>query len=122
MTLLESLERGEVDPARFGHREHLECAWLSLTSGPFGRAADRVAAGLRRLAASAGKAERYHETQTWAFLLLVEERRRETPHLDFDRFLEAWPDLLDRALLLRHYSAAALASEPPRRAFILPGR
>ena len=118
--LLEALERGAVSPAGFGHRQHLEVAWAALDEGPFGHASDRVAAGLRKLAAAAGRAGRYHETQTRAFLVLVEERRRDRPDLDLDAFLAAFPELLDRDLLLRHYSAQELASDRARRCFILP--
>ena len=57
---------------------------------------------------------------TWAFMVLVEERRRQRPGLGPDEFLAAWPELLDRGLLLRHYREAGLASEQARRSFVLP--
>lgn len=115
-----SLERGTADPARFGHREHLECAWAALEEAPLGQAADRLAAALRRFAGSVGKPDRYHETQTWAFMVLVEERRRARPGLCIGEFFAAWPELLDRGILLRHYGEAELASDRARRAFVLP--
>ena len=54
----------------------------TLTRFPAAEALARFSKVLRRYAASLGKADRYHETITWAYLLLLNERIRRGPHRD----------------------------------------
>lgn len=121
--LMEGFEAGTLG-AEFGHEEHVRVAWLHLRrDGPLGALA-RVSEGLRRLAASHGRPERYHETITWAWVLLIAQRVRETPAIDWDEFRAAHPDLLDRSCpaLAAYYSPQLLASAEARSGFVLPDR
>lgn len=71
---LARFEAGTLPPAGFKHPEHVRAAWLMLRRyGPAG-ALERYPAALRLLAAAAGKPGLYHETITWAWLLLIHER------------------------------------------------
>lgn len=63
-----------------------------------------------------------HLRCAWAFLVLIAQRLQQTRELCFEDFLAAWPELLGRELLLRHYGRAELASEEARRSFVLPTR
>ena len=89
-----------------------------------GKTADtRAPLAGRREAAALGHAERYHETITWAYLALVNERLHaaDAP-ADFDAFAGANPDLFDRTggALARLYDRATLESPLARRVFLLP--
>src|SRR2546430_17709773 len=76
------LEGGTLPEDQFHHADHLHAAWLYLTRFPAAEALARFSKVLRRYAASLGKADRYHETITWAYLLLLNERIRRGPHRD----------------------------------------
>jgi hypothetical protein len=115
-----AFEGGTLPPERFRHAEHVRLAWLMLREHDLPRALARFSAGLRRYAAALGKAERYHETITVAYLLLVHERRRR--HERFAGFRRRNPDLFSRSpcILERYYRPQTLASERARAGFVLP--
>lgn len=126
---LERFDRCTLDD--FTHRDHVRLAWILLRSSDHADVADRVRTGIRRFAAHHGAAGKYHETITLGWLAVVADALDAAPaEPEFDRFLEAHPDLLDRDRLLEHYSADTLASdaararwiEPDRRAFALRAR
>jgi hypothetical protein len=112
------LGRGE-----FRHADHVRLAWIYLRERPLVEAIDRFAATLRRLAAHHGVPGLYHETITWAYLLLIHERRERGPGADdWDAFRSANADLFAwrPSILERYYAPATLASELARRTFVLP--
>jgi hypothetical protein len=121
-TLVARFEDTTLPADAFGHREHVRIAWLLLREAPFEVAALRFCGALRRYAASLGKAERYHETITWAYLALVNQRLRAGGAQDFDAFARANPDLLHRTggALAQLYDRATLESPLARRVFLLP--
>jgi hypothetical protein len=125
--LLADFEAGRIDPADFHHRDHLRLAWAMLGEVALPEALARFPAGLRRLAARAGRPGLYHETITWAYLLLIHERRAagdERARRDWSAFAAAHPDLFawKPGILERYYTPEALASEAARRSFVMPDR
>ena len=88
-------EQGRIHPHDFPHEAHIRAAWL-LAREPDGY--ERLAAGIRTIAARAGKPEKFHETITRAWFELVAGAEALVP------------ELYDRALLSRFYSAERLAS------------
>jgi len=120
---LARFEAGDLDPAGFGHREHVRMGFELARRAPFTEAADRFARALKQIAAAAGAPEKYHETITVAFMALIAERvRAGAPGQDFEAFATDNPDLFDRQVLTRWYDPAQLASPEARRAFVLPER
>ena len=122
---LEAFESCRLRSDQFHHRDHLRLAWLYVQRYPLGEALDRFAAGLRRLAAAFGKAALYHETITFAYLLLTHERiARMVPGGDWPAFVRENADLLTwRPSILRmYYSEALLESDLARRVFVWPDR
>src|SRR5258708_30182341 len=90
------LEAGTLPEDRFHHADHLHAAWLYLTRFPAPEAIARFSQALRSYAASLGKPDRYHETITWAYLLLLNERiRRTAPAASSEQFAAAHADLFD---------------------------
>ncbi|MEM7051225.1 MAG: hypothetical protein AAF604_16265 [Acidobacteriota bacterium] len=122
--LLAAFEAGELDAESFDHQAHLRIAWLLLRRWPLAKALDRLGDGLRRLTASVGMPEAYHETVTWAYAFLIRERMDRGAHATFEEFRDAYPELMRRSpsLLRDYYSETTLDSEAARRTFRLPDR
>ena len=121
---IKRFENCTLRPDQFHHREHIRLTWLYL--GRYGPipALDRVSKGIRNLAAAFGKADRYHETITWAYVFLIHERMtRAAAEQAWEQFVEANPDLFDwkESILKRYYAQDILASTLARKVFVLPG-
>jgi len=131
----------------FHHHDHVRLAWLYLRLYPPLEALARFSDGLRRFAAANGRLGLYHETITWAYLLLIHERMARAaltspgpsspaPSLpsspgEEGRKAETWeefaqrnPDLLTwkPSVLDRYYEQDTLGSELARKVFVLPDR
>lgn len=123
--LLRRFESLELAPQELDHAAHVRLAWTCLHLEPPVRAIARIAEGLAAFAAHHGADGLYHETITWAYILLVNERiaRLGRPHR-WAEFAAANPDLLVRgkAALQPLYRDETLASELARRVFVLPDR
>jgi hypothetical protein len=101
----------------FTHRDHLELAWRSVGRVGLAGALIEVPAFLRGLTAAAGQPERYHETVTLGFLLLVADRYEAGE--DFEAFCARNPDLFG-PVLRRWWRTDTLASERARTRFVFP--
>jgi len=119
--LLRAFESGELE--EFPHESHVRVAWCYLQREPILDALASFRRALRRFAAGKGKADRYHETITVAYMLLIADRLFSSRGLSWEEFAARHPDLLQRqpSLLTRYYSEAVLASSRAREVFILPG-
>lgn len=107
--------------AQFRHRQHLQVAWWLLRNRPLLPAMARFVDGLQRYAASIGQSQIYHETMTWAYLLLVHDRlERAGRERSWDEFERDHPELFTRELLHAYWSPETLASPLARRVFIFP--
>jgi hypothetical protein len=113
---LARFEAGRLDS--FTHRDHLRVAFAYARRGGIGHAIERVRHGLRHFAAAHGQPERYHETLTIAWAHVVAHHA--TRAGDFETLLAAHPRLLDRDLLLAHYSRERLFSATARERFVEP--
>ena len=123
--LLAQLEACTLREDCFHHAEHVRAAWLYLMRFPPAGAIARFSEALRAYAASRGKPGRYHETITWAYLLLLNERiHRADPIATWDQFAAANPDLCDwkNSILLRYYRQETLDSALARNVFLMPDR
>jgi hypothetical protein len=109
----------------FRHRDHVRLAWLYLRADEPLAAIARFATSLKRFAASHGKGGLYHETITWAYLLLVRERmERACTDQTWEEFAAANEDLFapSNGALRRYYRDETLASPLARRVFLFPDR
>jgi len=123
-TLLGGFESARLPGAAFGHAEHVRAAFLYLTRhADFGEAAVRFRGALRRFAAANGVPDRYHETLTWAYLALINERAHGSSFARSADFLRSHPELLDAkgGLFSRYYDLGAITrSTKARQVFVLP--
>jgi len=122
-SLVRALEDCSLPLGELTHAAHVQVAWYYLRAAPFGQAGDRFCSALRRFAEASGKAGLFHETITWAYVALINERRATADgHGDFGAFADANPDLFDHknGALSRIYAPETLASDLARRVFVLP--
>ena len=104
---------------RFGHRQHINLAWLAVRRYGMPEAADKVCEWLRQMTAYEHAPQKYNHTMSRAWVHLVahhttEDTVRDTPTHPFDQFITDHPALLDKRLLSRHYSPRTLASTAAR--------
>jgi|ERR1051325_2952324 hypothetical protein len=106
---------------QFHHREHLRVAWLYLKSSDASRAAERMTAGILRFANHHGATQKYHHTLTLFWMRVVAAALVETPEgRSFEEFLGANPELCDKNLPAKYYSATLLQSPAAREGWVEP--
>jgi hypothetical protein len=109
---------------QFHHEQHVHVAWLFVRRHGMPAALGEFTAAIKRFAAAKGAHGLYHETITWAFLLLIAERQARSNAATWEEFASHHPDLLvwKPSILGRYYSNEVLASELARRTFVFPDR
>jgi hypothetical protein len=115
---LSRFEAADLDS--FTHRDHLRVAFVYARRGGVEHAVDHARRGLRHLTAAHGEPERYHETLTTAWARVIAHHALIDAATGFDAFLAAHPRLVDRELLLAHYSRERLFSPTARARFVEP--
>ena len=123
--LIREFEEGTTPADTFHHADHVRLAFEYLRRYPVLEALPRFSIALRRFAAAQGKAQRYHETVTWAYMFLIHERMVRAGALqtweEFSRQnadLLAWKD----GVLASLYRQETLDSDLARQTFVLPDR
>ena len=110
--------------AEWTHEAHVRTAFLFASRFPIDEAHLRMRAGIIRLNERHGLVETpargYFETLTRGWVVLVADARRRSNALTSHALLEACPELMDRGLLLKHYSRELLATARARAIFIPP--
>jgi hypothetical protein len=107
----------------FHHREHVKAVWLYLRRYPLIETLTRFSESLKRFANANGKPNLYHETITWAYALLINERiERNGRDETWPEFSERNADLFDwkNTILKSYYREETLRSELARKTFVLP--
>lgn len=121
---MRAFEQGTLDPAQFSHRVHLSLAWRYLQRDGFPEGAQQFRHHLQRYVTSVGAEDKYHETITWAYLVLLNEERclRAAPGESFETMILRRPDLLDHrnGPIMRRYGKSQLDSPEARTVFMLP--
>jgi hypothetical protein len=98
--LTRALERCEIPNEGFPHASHLRVAWTYLCESPsLDAAITRMAATLRRFAASVGKPDKYSDGTTAFWMRQVAAARAAMPDAGFETILRAYPRLLDKNLI-----------------------
>jgi hypothetical protein len=123
--LIQQFEQGLASAATFHHGDHVRLAFEYLRRYPALEALRRFSDALQRFAAAQGKADRYHETITWAYLLLIRERiARASGAPTWEEFAASNEDLLiwKGGVLAKFYRRETLDSELARRMFVFPDR
>ena len=121
---IEALEAGRIEAGAFDHEGHIYLAWLYLDQFPLADAISRFTDALKRLTIRLGVPDKYHETISWLFMLLIAERRGVTTTEDWFSFRRGNDDLfvLGIDIVQRYYSKELLWSDQARQSFVLPDR
>jgi hypothetical protein len=109
----------------FHHAHHIKVAWIYLHRYSVLETLDRFCSGLQRFATANGKTRLYHETISWAYVLLIHERvQRDGAAQSWLEFAEANADLFDwkNSLLKTLYQDETLRSDFARRVFVFPDK
>ena len=117
---LATVDRAGFGPHDFPHRAHLRLAYLCLQRYSPTAAEHRVCAAIRNLAAAHGHAAKYNATLSRAWVQVVALAMQHTPTATFDELLDAHPNLLDKHLLLAHYTRAVLFGPQARSGWVAP--
>jgi hypothetical protein len=120
--LIGAFESAALPADEFPHAAHVRVAWCYLNRVPLLLALARFRSALQRFAAAQGKPDRYHETITIAYMLLIAERLGHARGASWEQFASANPDLLtwNPSILSRFYTDEVLSSERARGVFVLP--
>ncbi len=115
--LIRSFEAGTIDGANFHHADHIRLAWSYLAYHPPEVVMQRFTEHLEGV-------PKFHVTVTWAYVLLIADRRAEAPGDTFEEFAAANPDLFawGPCVLERFYAPETLWSERAKRRFVWPDR
>lgn len=123
-SLLSAFLEQRVSARGWSHEAHVRTAFVHAARFDLDEAHLRLRAGIIRLNQTHGLVETgargYFETLTRAWLHLVDDARRRTGAIDSRAVLALAPELLDRALPLRHYSREVLSSVRARSVFVPP--
>ena len=124
---IEAFKNCTLPAEQFRHTDHVRMGFLYMCRYPGLEGVRRFSEGLQSYAAALGKINRYHETITWAFLLLIRERlarKHDGVIPTWDEFAAANSDLLtwEDHVLKKYYTDETLQSELARKTFVLPDR
>jgi hypothetical protein len=118
-----AFEDGAVTPAEFGHVAHVRVAWVYLREAEsVDDALMRMRAAIRRFAAAAGAAQKYHETITVLWMRLLADLRARGVSGELADVLRAYPELADKDLPLQYYTRDRLFGDEARAAWVEPDR
>jgi len=124
--LVEAFDDLTLDPAKFTHRAHLSVAWRYLQRHGFPDGAVKFREQLLRYIDLVGAQGKYHETITWAYMVLLNEELSlgANPAATFAEVVVRRPDLLDHrnGAIAACYSRAELDRPAARRTFMLRRR
>ncbi len=112
---------GALPNAAFRHRDHVRLAWLlTRRLGPQA-GSDAVASSIRRFATLHGRPEKYHETMTRFWAWIVGHHVAMQPEIgEFEAFVAAFPQLLDKTLPYQHWRAETLDGAEARARWVEP--
>jgi hypothetical protein len=123
--LIERFENCTLSGASFHHPDHVRVVWLYLRCNSVLKTLSRFSEGLKRVAIANGTPNLYHETITWAYVLLINERiRRSGREQSWAEFAESNADLFDwkHSILKSYYRDDTLRSEVARNIFVFPDK
>lgn len=119
-----AFEAGTVAADSFHHSDHVRLAFAYLNKFSVLEALSKFCVALKRFASAQGKPERYHETITYAYFFLINERMARGKFGNWDQFARDNPDLLrwKDGILSRYYQQLTLDSDLARSVFIFPDK
>jgi hypothetical protein len=116
-----AFESCELDGESFHHADHLRLAWIYICQYGEPAATELMLTGIRLFAVHVGKPQKFHYTQTCAWVRLIAAAQRSSPDLtSFTEFVATHPHLLDANALAKHYSKVLIESSAARMSWVEP--
>lgn len=123
--LIRQFENCSLPLEALRHSVHIQIAFLYLRKYPVLDVLARFPAALTRYAEAHGKAGLYHETITWAYILLIQERMMRAGRAqEWEEFKTANADLMTwtTTILKQYYRDETLSSALARKIFLFPDK
>jgi hypothetical protein len=124
--LANAFDDGRITKESFRHRDHVRLAFLYLKQyEDLAEAALNFRRAFRAFTVAQGVPHLYHETFTWAYLLLIRQRMHGHEFVDSFSFLRENPGLAAHrtGLITRYYDVEEVTRSPSaRELFVLPER
>lgn len=121
--IVERFEQGIPHGDGFHHADHVRVCFAYVCEFPIFEALEKFSSALKSLAIKNGRADRYNETITWAYLFLIRERiARAEGKLEWEEFVAQNSDLLawKPDVLSRYYREETLQSDLAKSVFLMP--
>jgi hypothetical protein len=105
----------------FRHRQHIHLAFIAAHRFGAARVAETMSRWIQHIASYQRAPQKYNATITRAWSEIVAHHvQADQSVTDFTAFAAAYPALLDKRLLSRHYTSATLASPTARTGWRQP--
>ena len=116
-----AFESCEIAGESFHHADHVRLAWIYIHQYGEQAATELMLTGIRLFAVHVGKEQKFHYTQTCAWVRLIAAAQRSSPDLTtFTEFVATHPHLLEANALGRFYSKVLLESPAARTGWVEP--
>ncbi len=122
--LLTAFETAILTPETFTHEKHVRLGWIYCQKMPLADALSQFSLTLKALVKKVGAEGKYHETITWFYMLLINERSNLHPADSSQKFVQGNMDLVceSSALISQYYTKKLLASDEARTHYMLPDK
>lgn len=121
----EQFENATLDVNIFDHSNHVKMAWIYLKKFKLPEAMINFSKALKNFATANGASGLYHETITFAYLILINERLQNAEdQRDWEIFVKTNPDLFDwkNNILKKFYREETIKSPFAKKVFIFPDK
>ena len=118
----DEFETCALSPSGFNHRAHIRLAYVYLVENDDDMACQLMRDSLLRfLNHNSVNISKFHETMTRAWILAVRHFMEKDSGADSaNTFIENNPKMLDKNIMMTHYSAELLFSDKAREQFVTP--
>ena len=119
---LASFRDQSLPEVEFNHLGHIRMAWLYLEENPLLEALRDFRNDLIAYASALGASNKYSETITWFYMMLINQRRSQGKANTWQEFIAANPDLIRKEdpILSQFYSKDLLSTRFARKNPCLP--
>lgn len=121
----EQFENATLDVGIFDHSNHVKMAWIYLKKFELSVAMTNFSRALKNFATANGATGLYHETITFAYLILINERLKQTNNQqNWEEFKENNSDLFDwkNNILKKYYRNETIKSASAKKYFVFPDK
>ena len=122
--LIEKFEQCQLPPGEFHHDTHIRLAWTYLNRHSLPEALIKIREGIKAFAECHNVPDLYHETITFAYAILINERIASRPGLSWTEFQRSNSALFDwkPSILNQYYSEELLNSPSAKSCLVMPNR